>query len=244
MQIKTSLKQQGFFLGLKLSNDELKTLRQLINDHYFVILKKENIKNLSQFQDLGIKNYHQLAHFIDHSKLWPKQNRILDQIAINQIQQMNFYKTLQREFGNFEVSDEEEVGREEFYFRICRPNEPKDFGPLHADAWFWELGHGKMPANKERVKVWIAVYVEKGLNGFRYVAKSHLENIPYHGVKKAGFNAPKPQIDVADEDLNIELFNSDAGEMIVFHDKLLHGGAENKGQYTRVSLEFTMLIDK
>ena len=242
--IKESLADKGYCTNLSLFTDELQLLRGCIEKHYINVLSKEGVVNISKFEEATIKNYHSLCATMDHGKIWHKTNRILEQVAIDQIKQMSFFKRLQEEFGYFDVSDEEEVGREEFYFRLCRPNEAKDFGPLHADAWFWELGHGKMPPNAERIKVWIAIYVEKGLNGFRFVPYSHQQDIPYHGVKKEGFAHPKPQIDVDEEYLDIELFDSSSGDMIIFHDKLLHGGAENRGNHTRVSLEFTMLVSK
>ena len=242
--ITDNLQQKGFHLGLKLTQEELDVFRLLIEKHYLNILQESKVSNFDSFQNATIQNYHTLSHLVDHSKLWSKNNRILNQDAIDTIHQMLFFKTLQKEFGVFSVSDEEEIGREEFYFRLCRPHEPSDFGPLHADAWFWELGHGKMPEGKERIKVWIAIYVEKGLNGFRFVPHSHTQNIPYRGVKKEGFQNPKPQINISDEELDIQLFESHSGDMIIFHDRLVHGGAKNQGQYTRVSLEFTMLVDK
>ena len=244
--IPNIVEQEGSYLELRLSDQELQNLRQLIQEHYTHTLQTNVSDEITDFEDFiqGIQDYHQVAPLINHSKMWSKENRILHQEAIDKIHQMPFFKTLQKHFGTFEVSDEEEVGREEFYFRLCRPNEPSDFGPLHADSWFWELGHGKTPKGKRRVKVWIAIFVEKGLNGFRYVPKSHIANVPYHGIEKEGFAHPKPQIDVKDEDLDIRLFDTDSGGMIIFHDKLLHGGAENRGHKTRVSLEFTMFVDE
>jgi hypothetical protein len=78
-----------------------------------------------------------------------------------------------------------------------------------------------------------------GQNGFKYVAGSHRKKWRYHGVLKDGLM--KPQIDEDESALGAEIFMSQPGQAIVFHDKLLHGGAPG-GSTTRVSLEFTMFV--
>lgn len=35
---------------------------------------------------------------------------------------------------------------------------------------------------------------------------------------------------------------ADCGTLVIFNDDLLHGGAKNMGNLSRVSLEFTMLV--
>ena len=45
----------------------------------------------------------------------------------------------------------------------------KDFGTLHADRWFVDLGYYGSEINEdayERVKIWIAIYTTPGKNGF------------------------------------------------------------------------------
>jgi hypothetical protein len=51
----------------------------------------------------------------------------------------------------------------------------------------------------------------------------------------------KPQIDEDENSLDAIIFDSKPGDAIVFHDRLLHGGAVG-GSSTRVSLEFTMFV--
>ena len=52
---------------------------------------------------------------------------------------------------------------------------------------------------------------------------------------------PKPKIGISEKDLNVEIFNSQPGEAIVFNDQLLHGGVVGQSK-TRVSLEFTIFV--
>ena len=41
----------------------------------------------------------------------------------------------------------------------------------------------------------------------------------------------------------MEKQNCDPGTVIIFNDKLLHGGVVNEGLQTRVSMEFTMFVN-
>ena len=42
----------------------------------------------------------------------------------------------------------------------------------------------------------------------------------------------------------MQLLNIEPGTLVVFHDRLLHGGAFNTGATTRVSAEFTMFVSR
>jgi hypothetical protein len=230
----------GLSLDLSLEKKELANLRQLIHDQWLERIKTFYPEFVNRFEELGMERYHEASNLLDHGSLWPKEARILPQSAVLKLRKMRFIDQLEDYFGPFEISDEDNVGREEIYWRLVRPNEKSDVGPLHADAWFWELGHGVTPDNMVRVKVWIGIYVEPGLNGFKYLHGSHLKNWPYHMVLKDGLK--KPQIDVDEDSLNSLFFLGKPGDAIIFHDKLLHGGITGMGNRTRVSLEFTMFV--
>jgi len=152
---------------------------------------------------------------------------------------MSLMRILEDEFGYFQISDEDNVGHEEIYWRLVRPNSLTDVDPLHADAWFSDLGHGITPPDLKRVKVWIAIYCDPGKGGFKFVPGSHKHECPYHGELKNGIT--KPEIDISEDELDVVIFNSQPGEAIIFNDQLLHGGALGQGE-TRVSLEFTMFV--
>jgi ectoine hydroxylase-related dioxygenase (phytanoyl-CoA dioxygenase family) len=51
----------------------------------------------------------------------------------------------------------------------------------------------------------------------------------------------KPVLDETPEELQMELLPLKAGEMVLFHDALLHGGVVNRGAACRVSIELTVL---
>ena len=64
-------------------------------------------------------------------------------------------------------------------------------------------------------------------------------DIKWSSEKRHGIN--KPILEMQEKDINPILVPSIPGQAIIFHDDLLHGGALNKGQTTRVSAEFTLL---
>jgi len=153
---------------------------------------------------------------------------------------MSLLRQLTDAVGEFQISAEDGSDWEEIYWRLVRPHEPSDVGPLHADRWFWDLGDGTTPAGRERLKVWIAIVAEPGLSGLRGVPGSHLRDWRYHGETRDG--KTKPQIDEDETELNPQLLPTGAGDAVVFHDRLLHGGAVGSGLLTRVSIEFTMFV--
>lgn len=220
----------GYSTQLSLSEPELTLIRQLIKDQYLQQIEQQHPDKLELFRHHSMADYHQLCHHIDHEKLWPKVKRILPQSSLETIQTLPFMKELEKAYGAFTLSDEEEVGYGEMYWRIVRPNCPTDVGPVHADYMFWDLGHGKMPANSFRVKVWLALFTEKGKSGFQFVPGSHLEDIPYVGEKRGLIT--KPRLLVEAKNLALVPFAASAGDTIVFNDCLLHGGLVG-GEKTR-----------
>src|SRR5262249_61766489 len=54
----------------------------------------------------------------------------------------------------------------------------------------------------------------------------------------------KPVFDEGPAAVGMELLPLTAGQMVMFHDELLHGGVVNRGTSCRVSIELTVLFDK
>jgi hypothetical protein len=233
--------QEGFFIGLGFNDEELSRVREIIHRHWIRVIKSRvGPAEAISFESLGIANYHEKSHLLDHHKTWPKVNRVLDAIDVIEIRKTSLFKSLERAYGKFKLSDEEGFG-EVIVWRMVRPGALDDVGPIHADAWFWEVGgNGITPDGYQRVRVWVSIYPQD-ITGFLYVPGSHRENIPYKNVIKYGMN--KPRIDIDPDTLSIAHFMGKPGEAIVFHDRLLHGGiAGSMG--TRISLEFTMFVKK
>ena len=239
-QIKTELQgAAGYMTGLHFQPEELAQVQSLIRDQWLQRISEASPQVAGNFEAVGMSRYHEVCDLVDHKSLWPKSQRILEPQAVAKIRQTSLIQALEKEFGAFEISDEENVGYEEMYWRLVRPDNATDVGPLHADEWFWSLGHGVTPPNTQRVKVWIAICCDPGKNGFRFVPGSHQKQWRYHGDMRDGF--VKPMIDEDEKTLNAVIFDSRPGDAIVFNDRLLHGGAIG-GTSTRVSLEFTMFV--
>lgn len=230
----------GFQLGLRLTHGELAAVRQHIERQWLDVIRNHAPQEVEIFAAQGIAHYHANADRLAHRSLWPKAARILPREAVTEIRTMGFMHALAEAFGDFTISDEEEIGREEIYWRLVRPGRPDDMGPLHADRWFWDLGHGTTPPGCDRVKVWVAVVTEPGLSGLRLVPGSHRREWRYHGEWRDGIM--KPQFDEDEAALNPQIVPTAPGDVVVFHDALLHGGAPNRGSLTRVSFEFTAFI--
>ncbi|WP_353432662.1 hypothetical protein [Polynucleobacter sp. MWH-UH23A] len=237
--------KNGYFDKMSLDAKDLENFHGVIYKNII-----NNISSLSEkagidFAKYPISKYHEFLTShpeLVHEKMWPKKNRLLKPDDVDLIRNSSFFRELIREFPGILISNEEGIYPEEVYWRICRPIQYGglcDVGPMHADQWFWALGHGREMSGFQRVKIWVSIFNEMGMSGFRYVSGSHNHSFPYIGVMKDGFI--KPAIQVLEGDLDIEVFLSRPGDIIAFHDKLLHGGMVG-GNLTRVSLEFTILV--
>ena len=70
-----------------------------------------------------------------------KCNRILPKEFIEWLSTTNFANKLKEKIGEYRISDEEGLGYPNVYWRLVRPNNKADVGPLHCDAWFWEINN-------------------------------------------------------------------------------------------------------
>ncbi len=247
MTIKNdSVKEQvsgaaGFFSGLSLTASELESVRSAIRDQWLETIRAAAPDQVEAFAALGLDRYHERSHVLDHQAVWPKSARILPASGVALMRSTGLFRRLEAEYGPVVISDEERVGREEVYWRLVRPGQPSDVGPLHADGWFWDLEeHDCTPPGSQRIKVWIAVYAEPGLSGLRLVPGSHLKQYRYAAEVRGGRRKP---IILEDESaLAPQTAPTEPGQAIVFHDRLLHGGALTRGRLTRVSVEFTLFV--
>ncbi|WP_143871767.1 phytanoyl-CoA dioxygenase family protein [Catenovulum sediminis] len=239
--ILDTINNDGFTLSKPINSDEYDAIKSLVESQW-----RNRILKCYPYLEQTIKNlemdaYHELDNLLEHKLLWPKKERVLDSKAVSKIKSMSFFKTLANELNVLRIANEESMQPEEIYWRIVRPDSRSDIGPLHADSWFWELGHGVMPEGCFRVKVWLALYCELNLSGLGYVENSHKRSWPYIGVLRDGFI--KPQIQIDETKVEIKQFNIQPGQYVAFHDNLLHVGIGG-GLATRVNLEFTLLCEK
>lgn len=239
------LESPGFSAAMSLSDEELKIFREAIGKQWLETIKREYPDITDRFAEFGIARYHELSHLVDHNRIWNKSNRCLPQNVVQMLKGQKFFADLKNVFGEFTISDiayddKTVSGQEEIYWRLVRPNFPTDVGPLHADKWFHEiLGmSGKaFPEGSFTVKIWIPIYCEPGKNGLMMVPESH-KRAWNHSMKMVD-NIPKPTFE--DEAAPI-LIATPPGNMLIFHENTLHGGALNSGNETRVSAEITMVF--
>ncbi len=236
----SDLKNGKGYFELKLNQMELKSIRTIVNSHYLENLKENYPLKKHIFKKNKIQNYHKISKYIDHKKNWPMRARTLPKKKAHKFFKFNFIKELKKIFGNFKISDEYNIGHEEIYWRIVRPKQKTDVGPLHCDKWFWDLNKDFTPKGKLRVKCWISLWC-KGLNGLRVYPKSQLKKFNYSYEKRDG--EKKPVFDLKQKK-KIKKLNCKPGTIIIFNDSLLHGGSVNNSSQTRVSIEFTMFVNK
>jgi len=240
MRILTELTDgPGYTLDV-LSDGELQLLREIITRQYQDRLQKLQPDLLPLAQTAGIANYHTLPIRFDHASCWPKETRLLDAGNVSSITQMGFFRRIRRELG-----DSASISHDELNWRIVRPGYPGDVGPVHADKWFWDAGYGcgVMPLGYDRFKIWIAIHTEPGANGLCIKPGSHRVTTWKHHFEDRG-GIRKPVLDEDEAALNMEILPLRPGQMVQFHDELLHGGVVNRGSTCRVSLELTVLYDK
>jgi hypothetical protein len=226
----------GYYLGQRLTELELRTMHGMIAAHYLERLRATDPTLEKQAAVLGIENYHRLAHGLDHGAVWPKEARLLPAGCLPVVKKMAFYRAIADEFHDIDIFDAE------LNWRLVRPHALEDVGPVHADGWFWDLGYGRIPEGYDRFKVWVPLVAEPGSNGLSILPNSHRRDWKHHTEVRHGI--PKPAIDENVEELGMQLLFLSPGEMVMFHDRLLHAGVVNRGTRCRVSLELTIFFRK
>jgi hypothetical protein len=242
-----AIESPGYSSAMRLSHDELSFFREAIQKQWLDTIRREYPELADRFAEIGIARYHELAHLVDHSRLWNKSNRCLPQAFVQQAKTKKFFADLKKEFGEFTISDvayddQTVSGQEEIYWRLVRPNTPSDIGPLHADKWFHEiLGFSGrvLPEGAFTIKIWFPIYCEPGKNGLMMVSESHKRSWK-HGMTIVN-GLPKP---VFEDHADAVLIPTEPGNMLIFHEDTLHGGAMNNGVETRVSAEITMVFPR
>jgi hypothetical protein len=241
---------EGFSQKMTLSNKELELIQDLVRDQYLSIIEQNYPDQLENFKKNGIQNYHVKSKDIDHSATWPKKSRCLNQESCELIKTLPFWKQLENDFGPFmtgRVVYEKDIewDRDEMYWRIVRPEEPTDVGTLHADKWFHDtmkIRERVFPKDAHALKVWIPLYCEPGKNGLAIVPNSHKnpEEWQYNSIEIE--NTSKPRLSVDETKVKTELLKTPPGNIVIFNQDLVHVGAVNYGNTTRISLEITIII--
>ena len=243
-----NIKKKGFTTKHPaFKENEFAYIRKSIEDQYKEVISKENLpKELfeNHFRNgFNVKNYHEISKFIDHTKTWQKLKRVLKKDFADWFVKTSYISKLKKYFGDIEITDEEELGYPNIYWRIVRPNIERDVGSLHRDAWFWEIdkSQGKKFPSYTRLKSWLSICVEPNKNGLLVVPNSHKKNkLKWKIIEKDG--KKKPFLESKIDEKEITLLDTKNNTVVIFDDNLLHGGSKNNGRFTRISLEFTLFL--
>jgi len=174
-----------------------------------------------------------------HASLKAKVKRTLPLHVVNGLLSAGLHELLSLFSSEYLITDEENYGFPNIYFRVVRPSSPSDIGTLHADSWFWKINNWHIPYNYERTKLWFPLSIESGLSGLRMVPLSHKHPVPYRS-KTDLEGKSRPVIDQFDESKAL-LLDTPLGSAVFFHDNVIHGGALNLGRSLRISIEMTIL---
>jgi len=208
------------------------------------ILKKIN---LILPNELRFRTWHELTTRYEsigtlHGKLGEKRQRCLSKSEVNILMNSQLSERIYELIGDYEITDEEEYGMPEIYWRIVRTNQENDVGPIHADGWFWDINEkwAQRYKNQERIKFWIAIETEAMRNGLEIVADIDGfggKDLLYRVVESNGKYKPMLRDNVVLP--KAELLETNPGDAVMFGDRLLHAGAMNVGDKPRISIEFT-----
>ena len=243
---KTNLpNEKGYSLENELKDNELNIFKSAITTQWVNKIEEIDpiIASKIKKDRISIQEYHKISHLLNHSEIWSKSSRVLPAEFSYWFMKSDFAMSLTDKYGEYYISDEDNLGWPNIYWRLVRPKEKGDIGPLHRDSWFWEL-NDDFPTPKYdfyRLKVWLPIFTEIGLNGLLLEPFSQKRvDIKWSGEKRHGIN--KPTLISPMSELNPKLIDAIPGNSIIFNDKLIHGGALNQGSKCRVSVEFTMII--
>lgn len=236
----------GFSIDLHMQATDLVLFQTLIEAQWLARIAQTHPELVERASQLGIARYHEMATQVDHVKLWPKEQRILDRDAVRALKATALFSTLRDIFGFFTLAEgfygnTHLRGLEEIYWRLVRPHSPQDVGSLHADWWFHDMMnmHGQaFPQGAFTLKLWIPIHCEPGRNGLLIVPDSHRRE--WKRSTRMVNGQPKPQFD---DQAEPTLLNTAPGNVVLFHERTLHGGAVNRGGRTRVSAEITLVFE-
>ena len=243
-----AIAKKGYFESDQaFTRDEFDFIKKNIDYQYTNVLKEKDIpkEDLQKHfeREFKLSHYHEISKFINHSLTWPKPTRILPENFVNWFLSTKYIRSLALEYGELEITDEEALGYPNIYWRITRPNKPRDIGPLHRDSWFWEIDklNGKKFPEYKRLKSWVSINVEKGKNGLLVVEGSHKnKELKWDILEKDGKLKPYLNSKISSNEIN--LLKTSNNNVVTFDDDLVHGGSENLGETTRVSMEFTVFL--
>jgi hypothetical protein len=242
--------EDGYSIDVKLRPDELAELRRLTTKAWLDVIAKVAPDKTDEFETAGIEHYHRLSHLIDHANIWTTDTRTFPADTVDIIRSFSVFDLFDSECPGYRICSEMppygDLGRPRVNWRLVRPGDGTDLGPIHADYWFEAVvdGWSPKPAETIKVKIWIPVYLEQGLTGFAYVPGSHQQQLPFR-KRRLPDGHYKPYFDEADLPTPLQTLDTPCGTSVIFNYNLVHRGANcNEAKRTRVSIETTLLVPR
>ena len=262
-QISNQITQgKGYCTNIKISKRELKSLRNIVESHLNNKIN-ENLKKNIRLKDFDLEKLHLMTNKVDYKNFISQKNRILNIDNYKKIIKFHFYKKIKKIFGPFKQVSNGPFAQNfgQFVVRVVRPGAYKsDIGSLHADIWFFLLNkkkkyYPKLKEYQRNIKFWIPICLEKNKSGLLVSENSQKKTFNFKGQLYAKKNGLKKQYEtkghvrpIFDYKNNpkpkLKLLNVNPGTIVIFTEKLLHGGTNLKASKTRVSLEFSIIINK
>ena len=236
----------GYLYLPKIESEILNLISSSIDNSLKELIDSKNIiyKNKGNFSIMDSYKYISNSQWIS---LFNKKSRTLKKECTLPISKYfsNYLESLLE--CKIEISDDLLLGFPCLSFRIVRPLQKNDIGPLHADQWFIDIGvqPNRTPKIKsELIKFWMPVEVESNTSNLLLIPNSHKDKEKYKYEIEETQNGLKP---IINKNINREetiMINNENGCPVIFNMNLIHGGALNKSNKCRVSLEFEFFASK
>jgi hypothetical protein len=228
------LKSQGFARIKLLEPAELGSIRTFIQKSISAAINVD-VESLS--------SYHEFVTDAQHLTMASKKNRIFkaeDALAILDFESIKKLISSFPGYGpaNVVFGQLQSEERPEVYFRLVRPHADSDVGPIHCDCWYHDLYMQDFLGSLS-YKVWISIQSAESQNGLLVYPGSDQFDLNYKSLETSEGPRPVPDFDIKDAGAGY-LVPTTPGDAIIFSDKMLHQGAINAAETTRISVEITL----
>jgi hypothetical protein len=241
--------EQGYCEDIRLRPDELSKLREITTKSWLDVIRRVAPDKVEQFEQNGIERYHRLSHLIDHTSVWTTQARTYSAKMVDVIRSLSIFDFFDRECPDYRIGSAMppygDWGSTRINWRLVRPGNGTDLGPIHADYWFDAVLDGWRPdPDIIRLKIWIPIYLEPGLTGFACLPGSHRSRLPF-ARKRLPDGGVKPEFNEADLPAPLQTVPTICGTALLFNYSLVHRGANSDlARRTRVSMELTLELPR
>jgi hypothetical protein len=241
--------EQGYYDEMRLQSEELRKLREITNESWLEIIYRAAPDKVKQFEESGIEQYHRLSHLLDHARVWTTQARTYSAKAVDVIRSFSIFDFFNDQCAGYRISTAMppygDWGQTRINWRLVRPGNGIDLGPIHADYWFEAIIDGWRPDPETvRVKMWVPIYLELGLTGFAYLPGSHRMSLSF-GRRRFLDGSIKPEFDEANLPSPLKTISTPCGTVLLFNYSLVHRGANSdRATQTRVSMELTLELPR